>query len=138
MFDSFIRISKFGITFLKGGVISECIFNLVASSNKCAKSIPSTFHFLNVWNLSPLYQHKKKSYLTSIYILLNCLHNCIKWKCILKMKKNCAGLRAANFIHSKSEKLRDMILNICLKMKQYWKYFLRLPHLYKISNLENW
>ena len=34
--------------FCKGGVISESIFNIVSSLNKCSKSYPSTFHFLNV------------------------------------------------------------------------------------------
>ena len=34
--------------FCKGGVISEGIFNIVSSLNKCSKSHPSTFHFLNL------------------------------------------------------------------------------------------
>ena len=41
-------IKSFECTTCKGMVISEGIFNLVPSSNKCRKSPPSTFHFLNV------------------------------------------------------------------------------------------
>ena len=41
-------IKSFKCTTCKGMVISEGIFHLVSSSNKCRKSLPSTFHFLNV------------------------------------------------------------------------------------------
>ena len=48
-------------TIIKGGIISECIFNLVPSSSKWEKSLLSAFHFLNVWNMQPLDQTINKN-----------------------------------------------------------------------------
>ena len=40
--------------FCKGGVISEGIFNIISSLNKCSKSYPSTFHLFECMKFAAL------------------------------------------------------------------------------------
>ena len=100
----------------KGGVISEGIFNFVPSSYKCTKSLPSTFHFLNVWNFYDFGTIKKNW-------LWHKLSNLYNVKCIPKLRsksiKEKKSSKSGKF--KKFKNWREVISHICLRMWPNWK-----------------
>ena len=75
----FKKVLHFGQEALavKVGVILESIFNLIPPLKKRMKSLPTTFHFLNVWNMRSVCLHK-------IYVNLQLIYNFSKMWSIYK------------------------------------------------------